>query len=160
MVLQCAIFDWLLILSAADHVRITVATGCTILCWKVLIRLSSYAQTYKLFLQVLKFIERHTQSMEIEGGMEFKAHLAGNSIYVDRAFLQRYMPRIHAHLHWRLIDVSTLLELARRWFPKEFSAAPRKRVSPDPLLLSFGLASSSKETAFPDAMYWRRRDHN
>ena len=82
--------------------------------------------------QVLAFLQRHTQSMEQPGATEYKAHLAGNSIYVDRAFLRKHMPRVHAHLHWRLIDVSTLLELARRWFPNEFKHAPKKRARLEP----------------------------
>lgn len=41
------------------------------------------------------------------------AQLAGNSIHVDRVFLQRYMPELVAHLHYRIVDVSTLKELCR-----------------------------------------------
>jgi oligoribonuclease len=43
--------------------------------------------------------------------------LAGNSIATDRRFLRRYMPRLEAYLHYRMIDVTTIKELARRWFP-------------------------------------------
>lgn len=45
------------------------------------------------------------------------APLCGNTIWQDRRFLVRYMPRIDAHLHYRLVDVSTIKELARRWYP-------------------------------------------
>lgn len=45
------------------------------------------------------------------------APLAGNSIHQDRRFLERYMPRLNDYLHYRNIDVSTLKELARRWYP-------------------------------------------
>lgn len=45
------------------------------------------------------------------------APLAGNSIHQDRRFLERYMPRLNAYLHYRNIDVSTVKELARRWYP-------------------------------------------
>lgn len=45
--------------------------------------------------------------------------LAGNSIHQDRKFLQRYFPAIHGYLHYRMVDVSTLKELARRWYGPE-----------------------------------------
>ncbi|MBX2813796.1 MAG: oligoribonuclease [Myxococcales bacterium] len=45
--------------------------------------------------------------------------LAGNSIHQDRRFLQRYFPAIHGYLHYRMVDVSTLKELARRWYGTE-----------------------------------------
>lgn len=45
------------------------------------------------------------------------APLCGNTIWQDRRFLVRYMPRVDAHLHYRLVDVSTIKELARRWYP-------------------------------------------
>jgi len=46
------------------------------------------------------------------------APLCGNTIWQDRRFLGRYMPKLDAHLHYRLVDVSTIKELARRWYPK------------------------------------------
>ncbi len=52
--------------------------------------------------------------------------LAGSSVYVDRAFLSRYLPDLDAHLHYRLVDVSTLKELARRWYPRAYYNAPAK----------------------------------
>jgi len=55
-----------------------------------------------------------------------KAPLAGNSVSMDRAFLTRDMPRLMSHLHYRNVDVSTIKELTRRWFPKAFFAAPDK----------------------------------
>ncbi|MDO5493601.1 MAG: oligoribonuclease [Nesterenkonia sp.] len=54
------------------------------------------------------------------------APLAGNSVHADRAFLRRDMPKLTGHLHYRLIDVSTLKELARRWRPEALEGAPRK----------------------------------
>lgn len=44
----------------------------------------------------------------------------------DRAFLERDMPELVAHLHYRIIDVSSLKELARRWYPRAYFAAPKK----------------------------------
>jgi oligoribonuclease len=51
--------------------------------------------------------------------------LCGNSVHLDRAFMARHMPRLHAYLHYRNIDVSTLKELVRRWYPSV--PIPRKR---------------------------------
>lgn len=52
--------------------------------------------------------------------------LCGNSIGTDRRFLAAYMPEIEDYLHYRSIDVSTIKELARRWYPEAFLAAPKK----------------------------------
>lgn len=54
------------------------------------------------------------------------APLAGNSIGTDRMFLNRYMPNLDAHLHYRNIDVSSVKELTRRWFPKVYFQLPKK----------------------------------
>jgi oligoribonuclease len=53
--------------------------------------------------------------------------LCGNSIGTDRRFLARWMPEIEEYLHYRSVDVSTIKELARRWYPRELDAAPRKQ---------------------------------
>lgn len=52
--------------------------------------------------------------------------LCGNSVWKDRAFLERYMPEIIAYLHYRIIDVSTVKEIVRRWYPAEFMV-PKKQ---------------------------------
>ncbi|MEI7746846.1 MAG: oligoribonuclease [Actinomycetota bacterium] len=52
--------------------------------------------------------------------------LAGNSISTDRRFLARYMPSIENYLHYRIVDVSSIKELCRRWYPKLASKAPGK----------------------------------
>lgn len=54
------------------------------------------------------------------------APLAGNSISTDRVFLRRYMPELETHLHYRNVDVTTVKELARRWYPDAKAAAPQK----------------------------------
>ena len=54
------------------------------------------------------------------------APLAGNTIGTDRAFLAKYMPRLDAHLHYRNVDVSSIKELSRRWFPRVYYQAPAK----------------------------------
>lgn len=52
--------------------------------------------------------------------------LAGNSVHQDRRFLSRWMPAVEGWLHYRIVDVSTLKELARRWAPRVVEAAPAK----------------------------------
>jgi oligoribonuclease len=54
------------------------------------------------------------------------APLCGNSIATDRGFIARDMPDLDAHLHYRMVDVSSLKELARRWYPKVYFAQPAK----------------------------------
>src|SRR4051812_21645773 len=54
------------------------------------------------------------------------APLCGNSIGTDRGFLARDMPELDDHLHYRMVDVSSIKELARRWFPRVYFAQPAK----------------------------------
>ena len=54
------------------------------------------------------------------------APLCGNSIATDRSFLSRHLPELDAWFHYRSIDVSTVKELCRRWYPEAFKAAPVK----------------------------------
>ena len=69
--------------------------------------------------QTLAFIEKHCPRRT--------APLAGNSIHQDRRFLARYWPTLNEYLHYRNVDVSTVKELARRWYPAELEAAPVKK---------------------------------
>lgn len=55
-----------------------------------------------------------------------KAPLAGNTIATDRAFLARDMPALEGHLHYRNVDVSSIKELVRRWYPRVYFASPDK----------------------------------
>ena len=55
-----------------------------------------------------------------------KAPLGGNTVGTDRGFLARDMPALESHLHYRIIDVSSIKELSRRWYPRAFFAAPTK----------------------------------
>lgn len=55
--------------------------------------------------------------------------LAGNSVHVDKQFLQRGMPAFHDLLHYRIVDVSTVKELCRRWYPKAAARVPQKKMS-------------------------------
>jgi oligoribonuclease len=55
-----------------------------------------------------------------------KAPLAGNTVGMDKVFLERDMPRLIEHLHYRVVDVSSIKELVRRWYPRVFFNAPPK----------------------------------
>lgn len=55
-----------------------------------------------------------------------KSPLAGNSVSVDRTFIARFLPDFNNYLHYRTVDVSSVKELARRWYPKVYFAAPKK----------------------------------
>jgi len=52
--------------------------------------------------------------------------LCGNSIGTDRRFLAAHLPEVEEYLHYRSVDVSTIKELARRWYPSELASAPKK----------------------------------
>jgi oligoribonuclease len=55
-----------------------------------------------------------------------KVPLCGNSIATDRWFIARDMPELDAYLHYRMVDVSSIKELARRWYPRTYFASPKK----------------------------------
>ncbi len=57
------------------------------------------------------------------------APLTGNSVHQDRRFLRRYMPAVDAHLHYRIVDVSTVKELGRRWYPEAYVRRPPKNAT-------------------------------
>jgi oligoribonuclease len=69
--------------------------------------------------QALALIREHVPVMRT-------APLCGNSIATDRTFLVKYMPAIDKHLHYRMVDVSSIKELARRWHPRIYQKAPAK----------------------------------
>ena len=68
---------------------------------------------------VLAYVREHVPEPRV-------APLAGNSIGTDRGFITRDMPELDAHLHYRMVDVSSIKELCRRWFPRVFYAKPEK----------------------------------
>ena len=68
---------------------------------------------------VLEFVAKHTKK-----GM---CPLAGNTVHVDKKFLEKSMPNFIEHLHYRIIDVSTVKELCRRWYPMEYNNCPTKK---------------------------------
>jgi len=69
--------------------------------------------------QVLAYIREHVP----EAG---KAPLCGNSVGTDRGFLSRDMSELEKHLHYRIVDVSSIKELARRWYPRAYYNSPKK----------------------------------
>ncbi|MCW2760226.1 MAG: Exonuclease, RNase and polymerase [Marmoricola sp.] len=69
--------------------------------------------------QVLAYVRQHCP----EGS---RPPLAGNTVATDRMFLARDMPKLEHFLHYRIVDVSSIKELSRRWFPRAYYAAPSK----------------------------------
>ncbi len=69
--------------------------------------------------QIMEYLARYAPAAG-------KSPLAGNSVSVDRGFIARDLPELAAYLHYRTIDVSTIKELARRWYPKSYFSAPKK----------------------------------
>jgi len=68
---------------------------------------------------VLGYVRRHVAEPK-------KVPLCGNSIATDRWFIARDMPELDAYLHYRMVDVSSIKELARRWYPRTYFASPAK----------------------------------
>jgi len=64
--------------------------------------------------------------LESSGVPAGKAPLAGNSLWLDRNFIARDLPRVNQYIHYRSVDVSSIKELAKRWYPKAYFAAPEK----------------------------------
>ncbi|UBI06516.1 oligoribonuclease [Corynebacterium falsenii] len=69
--------------------------------------------------QVLEYVKKFVPVARM-------APLAGNSIGTDRTFIARYMPDLNEYLHYRMIDVSSVKELARRWYPRVYNGQPEK----------------------------------
>ncbi|XP_068685332.1 probable oligoribonuclease [Montipora foliosa] len=76
----------------------------------------SLTEAEDIFLQ---FVKQHTPHKQCP--------LAGNSVHADKRFLEKYMPRFMDHLHYRIVDVSTIKELCRRWYPNIYRDVPPKR---------------------------------
>ncbi|MET8795740.1 oligoribonuclease [Nocardia sp. NPDC004568] len=69
--------------------------------------------------QVLDYVKQYAPTARM-------VPLAGNSIATDRGFIARDMPELDAHLHYRMIDVSSIKELCRRWYPRIYFGQPEK----------------------------------
>ncbi len=81
--------------------------------------LSSATTLQEAEKQTLDFVSKHCKPKS--------SPLCGNTIYQDRRFLIEYMPQLEAYLHYRLVDVSTIKELVKRWYGPEFQAPPKKQ---------------------------------
>src|SRR5690606_40593517 len=71
---------------------------------------------------VLEYVREHVPDPRT-------APLCGNSIATDRGFIARDMPTLDAHLHYRMIDVSSVKELCRRWYPRTYYGQPAKSMN-------------------------------
>uniref|UniRef100_A0A0R3RQX1 Probable oligoribonuclease n=1 Tax=Elaeophora elaphi TaxID=1147741 RepID=A0A0R3RQX1_9BILA len=69
--------------------------------------------------EILTYVQRHTDPG--------KCALGGNTVGSDRIFLQKYMPTLENYLHYRNIDVSSIKELVKRWYPDIYAKKPRKK---------------------------------
>lgn len=78
---------------------------------------TSVAECEKLMLD---YIKKHTS--------KGKCCIAGNSVHADKEFLKKYMPNFDGHLHYRIIDVSSVKELCRRWYPEQIKDLPTKKL--------------------------------
>ena len=85
----------------------------------LLAQLESGSSVEEAETRVLDYVRRHVPE-------ERKAPLAGNSVGTDRAFLARDMTTLERHLHYRLVDVSSVKELVRRWYPRVYYNSPKK----------------------------------
>lgn len=91
--------------------------------------------------ETLAFIRAHCRTKGLHP-------LCGNSIGTDRRFLARYMPKVDRHLSYRMVDVSTLKELARRWHPAAYEARPPKKKG--------HRALADIRESVEELRYWRR----
>jgi oligoribonuclease len=80
---------------------------------------SSAISMHEAEAKVLEYVRKHVPEPR-------SAPLCGNSIATDRGFIARDMPLLDEHLHYRMIDVSSVKELARRWYPRVYFAQPAK----------------------------------
>lgn len=100
---------------------------------------ASTVDTARAESMTLEFIARYCE--------QGKSPLCGNTIWQDRRFLIKYMPRLEAFLHYRLIDVSTIKELAMRWYPSILPYNKRKT----------HLAKSDIMESIEELRYYRRK---
>jgi oligoribonuclease len=85
----------------------------------LLVELASGVTLAEAQEQVLSYVRSHVAEPR-------KVPLCGNSIATDRSFIARDMPELDAFLHYRMVDVSSIKELARRWYPRAYFASPPK----------------------------------
>ncbi|XP_026228273.1 small fragment nuclease isoform X2 [Anabas testudineus] len=93
--------------------------------------------------EFLSFVRQHTPPGQCP--------LAGNSVHADKRFLDKYMPQFMYHLHYRIIDVSTIKELCKRWYPEDYKTVPHKKAAhsfsaSEPLMTSWRAFKSCSTT--------------
>ncbi|CAG8520938.1 17325_t:CDS:2 [Acaulospora morrowiae] len=84
--------------------------------------LASKISTSEASAQILDFLKTHVPKKGI-------APLAGNTVHADKAFLKKEMPEVIDWLHYRIIDVSSVKELCKRWYPSTFVNMPAKKLT-------------------------------
>ena len=89
---------------------------------KTIIEIDGGVSVGEAEILVLDYLQQHIPEGQ-------RAPLAGNSIGTDRAFLTKQMPRLDNFLHYRNVDVSSIKELARRWYPRAYFNSPPKEGS-------------------------------
>lgn len=92
--------------------------------------------------QALAYVREHVPEAR-------KAPMAGNSIATDRGFIARDMPALDTHLHYRMVDVSSIKELARRWYPDSMQGLTKKP--------SAHRAMDDIKESVAELAYWRER---
>jgi oligoribonuclease len=103
--------------EAVDHMQDVVREMHT--TSGLLVELASGVTLAEAQEQVLSYVRSHVTEPR-------KVPLCGNSIATDRSFIARDMPELDAFLHYRMVDVSSIKELARRWYPRVYYASPPK----------------------------------
>jgi len=88
---------------------------------------SGLLEALDLGVSLLEAEEQVLAYVKEQCGQHARPPLAGNTVATDRSFLARDMPTLESFLHYRIVDVSSIKELARRWFPKAYFQAPAKR---------------------------------
>lgn len=98
-----------------QHITSFLQTGLIEACLKSKVSVTE-AETI-----MLEFLSNYVTSKQ--------SPLAGNSVYMDRIFLKKFMPKVDDYLHYRIIDVSTIKELCRRWNKDIYKGLPKKEFS-------------------------------
>ena len=101
----------------------------------------------------LEFLRQHLPPPE-------KVPLAGNSIGTDRRFLAAHLPEVENYLHYRSVDVSTIKELVRRWYPESLAGAPPSAPTTGPWTTSVRAWPSWPTTAKPSSAHRHRPTHH
>ncbi len=88
---------------------------------------SGLTQAVRASKTTLSWAEEQTLNFIGQYCKEKSSPLCGNTIYQDRRFLIEYMPKLDGYLHYRLVDVSTIKELVKRWYGPEFQSPQKKQ---------------------------------